>query len=485
MGKEITDLKPQILWKNFYDLTQIPRPSKKEKAVIKHIKEFADKLGLQNSIDNVGNLLVCKPANKHNKTHKTIVLQAHVDMVPQKNNNKVHHFEADPIETIIDGEWVKANDTTLGADNGIGVAAMMAILESNNVQHGSIEALFTINEEAGMDGAFGLREGLLKGKYLINLDSEEEGELFVGCAGGIDANINWNYSEERFKNGGNYLKIDINGLKGGHSGLDINLGRANSNKLMTQLLILLSKKYNIGLHSFAGGDMRNAIPREANVIIALEKDQVPLVEREIKTFEKSMRELFKGIEDKLSISFVEFEGEFQVMNNDDLKNFLKMLRDCPNGVIDMSKSMPDMVETSTNLSIVKADNGKVIVQCLLRSSDDEAKKKLANRVGQVFRNGGANVGFAGDYPGWQPNPDSYLLKKCTEVSERIFNRTPSILVMHAGLECGIIGAKYPGMDMISLGPTIKHPHSPNEKVNIASVKAFWNYLVTILESINN
>jgi dipeptidase D len=482
MANKVIDLNPQIIWNHFYNLTQIPRPSGHEAKVVEHIKQFAERQGLPYIVDDSGNIIVRKEAHNGSGSKKTVVLQSHVDMVPQKNSDKVHNFETDPIETIVDGEWVRANKTTLGADNGIGVATTLALLESQNIKHGPIEALFTISEETGMNGAFGLKPGILKGDILLNLDSEEEGELIAGCAGGLDANINYKIKTEEVT-GLEFYSIDICGLKGGHSGVDIILERGNANKLLVELLIALQKESNIRLASFSGGNLRNAIPREATAIVGIDPEQMDNVQDTVKKYYQLLVSKFEGIEDSINVAIKPADYKGSVMMFNDQEAILNAIENCPNGVIKMSPTVKGVVQTSTNLSIINIRDGIGEIKCLLRSSNDAEKKKLSAQMEKVFKLIGAEVVFEGEYPGWQPNMDSYILSKAKEIYKSLYRSTPDVKVIHAGLECGIIGAKYPGMEMVSFGPTIKHPHSPDEKVNIKSVGKFWDYFVRLMESI--
>jgi dipeptidase D len=482
MVKKITDLQPDRIWNHFYDLTQIPRPSGHEGRVVEHIRKFAESHNLQYIIDETGNIIVRKEAGKDKQGSKKVVLQSHLDMVPQKNSDKIHDFTTDPIETAIEINWVKANKTTLGADNGIGVAAMLAVLEADNINHGPVEALFTISEETGMDGAFGMKPGILNGDILLNLDSEEEGELIVGCAGGLDANISKTYIKEVPQNL-DFFNIEIKGLKGGHSGVDINLGRANANILLIQLLLVLQKDCNIRLANFTGGNLRNAIPREASALIGIKSDKIEKLQTIVKEYFKLLHSKFDGIEEDILIDLTSTEYKGFVMPSSKQDKILTALINCPNGVINMSKSIPDVVQTSSNLAIVKIDDGKCEAKCLLRSSDDMEKDQLATKMEGIFKNAGADINFGGSYPGWKPNMNSFILSKSKEIYKSLYKKYPDVKVIHAGLECGIIGSIYPNMEMISFGPTIKYPHSPDEKVHIKSVLKFWDFLVQLLESV--
>lgn len=478
----ISELSPPNLWKHFYNLTQIPRPSGHEKAVIESLVQFAQERNLEHHVDKAGNLLIRKPAIVGKEDRKGVVLQSHVDMVPQKNSDVEHDFTRDAIETMIDGDWVRANNTTLGADNGIGVAASLAILESNDIQHGPLEVLLTINEEAGMDGAFGLESDFLKSDILLNLDSEEEGELFVGCAGGVDANISWQYRQEPSAADSAY-RIELRGLKGGHSGLDIHLGRGNANKLLAQLLILLRKECDIRISGFEGGDMRNAIPRESFATILIKNCHADRVKEIIDNFKLTLTSKLNGIEPDLMIQMTTCDLPDKVMSAYDFNKSMDAINTCPDGPINMSDFMPDVVQTSTNLSVVRIGEGKCEAQFLLRSSDDIEKRYLSREIKNHFKSLEAHSEFLGDYPGWQPDSNSNILTIARKTYEELYDKEPVVKVIHAGLECGIIGGKYSNLDMISVGPTIRHPHSPDEKVHIGSVEKFWNYLRALLEAV--
>jgi dipeptidase D len=482
MVKKITELQPDRIWKHFYDLTQIPRPSGHEGKVTEHIKKFAESNNLQYIIDETGNIIVRKDACKDRQGAKKIVLQSHLDMVPQKNSDKIHDFTTDPIQTTIEIDWVKANKTTLGADNGIGVAAMLAVLESDKINHGPIEALFTISEETGMDGAFGMKPNMLEADILLNLDSEEEGELIVGCAGGLDVNISASYTKEAPQNL-DFFTIELKGLKGGHSGVDIHLGRGNANILLVQLLLVLQKDCNIRLANFSGGNLRNAIPREAVALIGIKSDKIEKLQTIVKEYFKLLQSKFEGIEDGIKVDLTSIEYKGFVMPTSKQDKLLNALIKCPNGVIQMSKSITGVVQTSTNLAIVRIEEGKCEVKCLLRSSDNQEKDQLAGKMENIFTSAGADVNFEGSYPGWNPDMNSFILLKSKETYKALFKKIPEVKVIHAGLECGIIGGIYTNMEMISFGPTIKNPHSPDERVHVGSVQRFWDFLVRLLESV--
>lgn len=483
MGKEIASLNPAQVWKYFYGITQIPRPSGHEKAIVDFIKSFAETHKLEYSIDQVGNILVRKKASPGKESAKTVTLQAHVDMVPQKNSDKMHNFETDPIETIIDGEWIRANNTTLGADNGIGVAAMLAVLESDSIKHGPIEALFTINEEAGMDGAFGLKSGVLKGKILINLDSEDEGELYVGCAGGINVEVETNYQHEIAPMGITH-DIVISGLRGGHSGLDINLGRGNANKLLGRFLWSAIHNFPVKIASVKGGNLRNAIPRESHARVVIPEMHDQDFRTFFEQFANNLINEYKVADPSLHIALKPAGAPEMVFTDAASVVLVGMLNASLNGVMRMSDEMPGTVETSLNMAIVDFSDEKAKMVYLVRSSVDSAKYALAEQVTALHQNLGCKINYSGDYPGWKPDSNSYILKLMSSVYEKNFGKTPLVKAIHAGLECGIIGSKYAGLDMISFGPTIRHPHSPDEKVKTDTVQKFWDFLKLTLEQIN-
>ena len=481
--KKITSLQPAEVWKHFDALTQIPRPSKKEARVVEFIKDFGRKAGLETRVDAVGNVIIRKPATSGMEKRKGIILQAHLDMVPQKNSDKKHDFEKDAIETLIDGEWVKANGTTLGADNGIGVASMLAVLESKSIVHGPVEALFTVDEETGMTGAFALKPGMLKGNILLNLDSEDEGELYVGCAGGIDGNLTFGYTSESVTKDYQACKIRISGLRGGHSGLDINLGRGNSNFILFRLLYAGSRSTDMRIAEIEGGNMRNAIPREAFAIVVVPRKQESELMKNLEKTAKIIKTEMQKREPDLKIEIMKTTPAKRMMKKSLQKRLIGAVYACPNGMIRMSDDVPGLVETSTNLAIIKTEDKKVRVHCLLRSSVDSSKLALADRIRALFEIAGAKAEFTGSYPGWKPNMESSILKVMKKVYEKKYGVTPEVKAIHAGLECGLIGGVYPGLDMISFGPTIRHPHSPDEKVHIASVQKFWDYLVETLKNV--
>jgi dipeptidase D len=485
MNSEISKLNPIELWENFYQLTRIPRPSNHEEQIRKFVYDFGKNLGLETVQDKAGNIIIRKPATPGMEKRKGVILQGHLDMVPQKNSDKEHDFTKDPLETMVDGEWVRANGTTLGADNGIGVAAIMAILASKNLVHGPIEGLFTATEETGMDGAIGLQPGWLKGDILINTDSEDEGELYVGCAGGEDANIRFNYTEVKTPAESIGFKLNVTGLKGGHSGVDIHLGRGNANKIFFRLLKEAHKVCGMRLSSINGGSLRNAIPREAFGIITVPYETADKLVGLIAGMTNVIKRELSMTEPSLKIELSKTEKPEFLIDEKTQVNLTHAIVACPNGVIRMSDNMAGLVETSTNLAIVKSDSATktVNISCLMRSSVDSSRAELGSRMDSVFTLAGADVKLAGGYPGWKPNLESPILKTMLKVYENKYGRIPEIKAIHAGLECGILGGTYPSWDMISLGPTIRFPHSPDEKVHIESVHKFWDFLVETLKNI--
>jgi len=483
--KAIKDIKPVEVWSVFDQMLQIPRPSKHEEKIQEWAVNFGKNLGLETIKDEVGNVIIRKPATPGKENCKGVVLQGHLDMVPQKNSDKTHDFAKDPIEALVDGDWVKANGTTLGSDNGIGVSAAMAVLASKTIKHGPVEVLLTATEETGMDGANGLKPGLLNGDILINMDSEDEGELYVGCAGGEDVAAKFKYSEK--KTGKNYvgMKLSVTGMKGGHSGIDIPLGRGNAIKSFFRILNAAYEKFGVRLAEIEGGSLRNAIPREAFGILAVKKGNVKKLGKLVDGLTAIIKSELSATEPNLVITLEEVKLPKTVIDKKVQKRLTAAIVACPNAVIRMSNSMEGLVETSTNLAIVKSDTKKktITAACLMRSSVDSAKEELGSRMRAVFELAGAEVKLSGAYPGWKPNMDSAVLKTMQDVYNKNFGKIPEIKAIHAGLECGILGGNYPNWDMISFGPTIRFPHSPDEKVNIATVQKFWDFLVATLESI--
>lgn len=484
MSAEIKELSPKAVWNYFYELTQIPRPTGHTAAVAQFVAEFGKNLGLETIVDKTGNVLIRKPATPGRENRKTVTLQAHLDMVPQKNSSINHNFLTDPIDAYIDGEWVKAHETTLGADNGIGAALSMAVLADNSLEHGPIEALFTIDEEEGMDGAFGLKPGFLKGDILLNCDSEKEGELFVGCAGGADMNISFQFKEDTYIPEGDVaVKLSLTGLKGGHSGVDIHLGRANANKLMFRFLKEAVCDYGARLSAIEGGSLRNAIPREAEAVITIPGDNVEALWELVSDYQDMYREEYAGIEDNICFSAEMAELPTTLIPEEIQDDLINAIEGCQNGVITMLHDFPGTVESSSNLAIVKTSDELIEIKLLIRSSSESRKDALCSSLESIFAMAGAKVEETGGYNGWQPNIDSPILGLMKETYQELFGIEPEVKVMHAGLECGIIQGVYPNMDMISIGPDLEHPHSPDERVRIASVQHTWELIKRTLEKI--
>ena len=480
----IRKLEPKNVWNNFYSLTQIPRPSGHTQKVAKFLVNWAKDLGLEAFQDECGNVIIRKPATPGMEKRKGIILQAHMDMVPQKNNDKKHDFTKDPIETRIvhekDGDWVYACGTTLGADDGLGVAAAMSVLESKTIKHGPLEALFTVDEETRMVGAKALKPGILKGDILLNLDSETEGELYVGCAGGVDANISFKYKEMPLPKGFKAFKLVVTGLRGGHSGMEINEGRGNANKVMARLLLPIIRDNKGKLASFNGGNMRNAIPREAEAIFAVPADKVEAVKAYVEQTTATVKSELALIDPGLIITIEAVRASKVIAGTTGLK-LIKALYACPNAVDRMSLEVPGLVETSNNLAIVKTDKGVITVNTLLRGSSDTLKMDLAEAVRAAFELAGAKVWFDGAYSGWSPNMASPILKTMKQQYKKLFGKEPAVMAIHAGLECGILAGAYPNWDMISCGPTLKSPHSPDERCFVPSVEKWWKFIVAVIE----
>lgn len=471
---EVRDLEPKQVWNNFANLNDVPRPSKKEERVIAFAKSFGENLGLETYVDSVGNVIVKKPASSGMENRKTVILQSHLDMVHQKNADTVFDFETQGIQMLIEDGWVTANGTTLGADNGMGVAAIMSVLESTEIAHPALEALFTIDEETGMTGAFGLEKGILEGDILLNLDTEDDDEFSIGCAGGIDTNTNYEYETEPAT--GQAYKITVKGLKGGHSGMDIHLGRGNANKIMNRL-IADCENHNLRIAEIDGGSLRNAIPRESFGIITAKESYLADFESRSTDIKSEHSIADSGLE----INIEEVELPQSVACAVDAAKITNSVRAMHNGVFAMSMAIDGLVETSSSLSRVIVKDGKFITQSLQRSSVDTAKMDVAHTIGAVFKLMGCEVEHTGSYPGWSPNPKSEILDLMIDKYKSTFNEDPKVQSCHAGLECGILGEKLPGVDMISFGPTIRNPHSPDEKVKIDTVDKFWHFLVDVLK----
>jgi len=482
MSTEILNLEPKSLWKHFYSLTQVPRPSKKEEKIRKFIADWGKDQGLETIVDEIGNVIIKKPATPGMEDRKGIILQGHMDMVPQKNSDTKHDFDNDPIETFIDGDWVTAKGTTLGADNGMGVAAGMAVLEADDIAHGPIEVFVTTDEETGMTGAINVKPGVLDGDILLNLDSEDEGELYIGCAGGVDTNIKYNFTLEPVPGGVVAFKLAIKGLKGGHSGLDIHYGKGNACIILSEFLIAAGERYGVRLTDIDAGSLRNAIPREAFAGIVVPKENELAFQNYLKEFETSEKATFEAVDPDLVITAELIDTPKQVIDKATQEGLTKGVVNCPNGVLAMDKDMEGVVETSSNLAIIKIVDNAIEVACLTRSAIDADRDVAASKIADNFKNYGAEVTHSGAYPGWKPNVNSEILETMKKVYDNKFGKIPDVKVIHAGLECGILGATYTNWDMISFGPTIRHPHSPDEKVKIDTVKMFWDFLVVTLKN---
>lgn len=483
MNSDIRQLQPKALWNKFADLNAVPRPSKKEERVIAFMKEFGKKLGLETIEDKVGNVIIKKPATKGMENHKAIVMQSHLDMVHQKNNDTKFDFDTQGIEMYVDGDWVKAKGTTLGADNGLGVATIMAILESNDIAHPAIEALFTIDEETGMTGAKGLEGGLLNGEILLNLDTEEDDEIGVGCAGGIDVTATRSYQEEEtpeFKTG---FKITVKGLNGGHSGMQIHEGLGNANKLMNRLLFDGFENFGLRISEIDGGSLRNAIPRESNAIVAIDSIHEAAFVSEMNDLANDIKAELKTMEPNLTIEVSKVKTPKTIMDLGVQEGLTRAIYATLNGVYRMSADIPGLVETSNNIARVIVKDGEINIGCLTRSSVESSKFDLANMLRATFELTGCEVEFSGDYPGWTPNMDSAILKVMSKLYKDINGKEAHVAACHAGLECGILGTNYPKMDMISFGPNIKGAHSPDERAQISSVQKYWNFVLEILKNI--
>jgi dipeptidase D len=479
----VRSLEPQILWNHFADLNAVPRPSKKEERVRQFMVDFGNNLGLETIVDKIGNVIIKKPASARMENHKTVILQSHLDMVHQKNSDTTFDFDNQGIEMLVDGDWVKANGTTLGADNGIGVAAIMAILSSNEISHPAVEAFFTIDEETGMTGAMQMDGSLFKGEILLNIDTEDDDELSIGCAGGIDTNTSVNYSEVAVNPNSKTIEISIRGLLGGHSGMDIDKGRGNANKWMARILWEISRKIPIQLVSFDGGSLRNAIPREATAMIAISSSNLAEFQTLFNEQISTLKEEYKSIEPAININSKETNAAETAMSNSDFTKIINLLCSVQNGVFRMSPDIDGLVEASSSLARVIIGNGSFTSQSLQRSSVESTKSEIAMTIRCAFENIGCEVIQGGEYPGWKPNPDSAILNVMENLYRKIFNEEPKVKACHAGLECGILGKHLPGVDMISFGPNIRAAHSPDEKVQISSVQKFWKYYLETLKSI--
>ena len=481
---KITDLNPQLVWKNFHSLTQIPRPSKHEEKVSEFLYNYGKSLGLETIRDEVGNIIIRKEATPGYENRMGVILQGHMDMVPQKNSDVEHDFEKDPIVTRIDGEWVKATGTTLGADNGIGVALGMSVLESKDLEHGPVELLVTIDEETGMTGANALSSKLLKGDLLINCDSEAEGELCVGCAGGLDTNVSASYKCIRATKGLVLYRLLVKGLRGGHSGMDISLYRANANRAAARIVLPLIEKYGVKIADFKGGSLRNAIPFEAEVTMLVNPETLASVKADIDKAFGEIKAEFAETDPSAVCLFEALEVPVTEYIEDGVAlRAVKSVLACPNGVERMSASVEGLTETSNNLAVIRTENGHLVIRCLMRSSVDSAKEALALRMRSVFELAGAEFTTCGGYSGWTPKPDTPIIATVKEVYRKLYGQEMKVMAIHAGLECALLGAKYPNWDMVSFGPTIVHPHSPDERVKIDTVGRTWELVKALLENI--
>ena len=483
MNSEIRQLEPKAIWNNFADLNLVPRPSKKEERVIQFMKDYGTKLGLETLVDKVGNVIIKKPATKGFEDRKTVVMQSHLDMVHQKNNSTTFNFDTQGIDMYIDGDWVKAKGTTLGADNGLGVATIMAILESKTIPHPAIEALFTIDEETGMTGAKNLEVGLLEGEILLNLDTEEDDEIGVGCAGGVDVTATRSYKEEEtpeFKIG---FSITVKGLNGGHSGMDIHKGLGNANKIMNRLLFDGFENFGLRISEIDGGSLRNAIPRESHAVVAIDAIHKEAFVSEMDDLAKDIKTELKVMDPNLEILISKIETPKQIMDLGVQEGLTRAIYAAHNGVYRISPDIPDLVETSNNIARIIVKDGNIKIACLTRSSVESTKWDLANALRATFELTGCEVEFSGDYPGWTPNMDSSILKVMSKLYKELNGEEPHIAACHAGLECGILGTRYPNFDMVSFGPNIKGAHSPDERAQISSVEKYWKFVLEILKQI--
>ena len=477
----VRNLAPALVWELFDDITRVPRPSKKEGKIIAFLEEFARKHNLAYRKDAIGNVVICKPATAGYEHLPAVVLQAHMDMVCEKNSDVDFDFDNDPIKTYVSDGWVKAEGTTLGADCGIGMAAALAVLLDENVAHGAVEALFTVDEETGLTGAFELGEGMLNGKYLINLDSEDEGEIFIGCAGGVDTVAAFNYTDEEAPKNYAYFRVDVSDLLGGHSGDDIDKGRANSNKIVARLLWEAARGFDMRLSYFCGGNLRNAIPREAYAVFGVPMHLKSSFEKRYRLFAEDVKAEYRHTEPNFKITLNEIAEVATVIDENTQKALIDSLVGVPNGVISMSAAVPGLVETSTNLASVKFEDGnRIVVTLSQRSSVESAKTYIMQSVESVFTLAGAEVVHSDGYPGWTPDPSSRLLQITVDSYRRLFGTEPKVRAIHAGLECGLFLEKYPDLEMVSFGPTLRGVHSPDERIEIATVGKFWSLLTDVL-----
>lgn len=481
---EVKDLKPALIWQCFDEITKVPRPSCHEEQIREYLLKFADKHNIAAKTDAVGNVVMSKSATPGHENAPVVVLQSHMDMVAEKNGDINHDFMKDPINTYVDGEWVKAKGTTLGADNGIGMAAALAVMIDDTLEHGPIEALFTINEEIGLEGAQNLGEDMISGKILLNLDSEDDGEIFVGCAGGIDTTAVFTYKRSVSPENFSYFKVSVSGLLGGHSGGDIHLGRANANKVIARFIWECSKKWDIEVSGICGGNLRNAIPREAESVFGIHSDHMNEIADFFENYAADIRNEFKGVEPSVELKLESVARPEYCIDSSTSITLVRALYSAPHGVISMSRDIEGLVETSTNLAAVKMEgDDKIKVTTSQRSSVESRKNDIAGQVEAHFELAGAEVSHSDGYPGWAPNMDSPIMKMSADAYEELFNVKPAIKAIHAGLECGLFLAKNPHLDMVSFGPTMTGVHSPDEKLLIPTVEKFWKHLTRVLEKV--
>lgn len=480
---EKKDLRPAVVFHYFDEVCQVPRPSKKEEKIRAYLLDFAKKHNLEAKTDEAGNVLIKKAASAGMENLKTVILQSHIDMVCEKNKDTEHNFETDPIQTYIDGEWLRAKGTTLGADNGIGVATELAVLASDDIKHGPIECLFTVDEETGLTGAFALKEGFMNGDILLNLDSEDDGELFIGCAGGANTTAIYPFPTEKAPQGWFFFRVSVKGLTGGHSGDDINKNRANANKLLNRFLVQTMQKYGMRLADIEGGNLHNAIPREAHALCAVPMEYKEAVRVDLNIFISEIENEYSATEPNLSMDLESEAPVEYVMEQKAMERFLLSIYAVHHGVYAMSQDIPGLVETSSNLASIKVCDGTIKVVTSQRSSILSSRKDMSQMVSAAFILGGATVTTGEGYPGWKPNPSSEILKIAVESYKRLFGVEPKVKAIHAGLECGLFLQKYPSLDMVSFGPTLRGVHSPDERMLIPTVEKFWNHLLDILAHI--
>jgi len=481
---EVKDLKPELIWRCFDEITKVPRPSCHEEQIRAYLLDFAKKHNIEVKTDDCGNVVMRKAATQGCEKAPTVILQAHMDMVAEKNNDVQHDFLKDPIETYIDGDWVKARGTTLGADNGIGMAAALAVMIDPTLKHGPVEALFTVNEEIGLEGAQNLGKDMITGTMLINLDSEDDGEIFVGCAGGIDTTADFTYTRSLSPENFIYKRISVSGLLGGHSGSDIDAGRANANKLIARFIWECSQKWDIAVSTFEGGNLRNAIPREANSVFGIHTDHARAMEEALNKYAEEIKNEYKGVEPSMKFEICDVERPEYCIDSKTSLALIRAIYSAPHGVYSMSRDIPGLVETSTNLAAVKMiEDNKIRITTSQRSSVESRKNDIAGQVEAHFQIAGAEVSHSDGYPGWAPNMESPIMKLSADAYEELFGVRPAIKAIHAGLECGLFLSKYPNLDMVSFGPTMTGVHSPDEKLNIPTTEKFWKHVTRVLEKV--